>query len=438
MRAFFYTIMIYYKNGSIENNLSHSDLQQGLFDALQKIGAKQKVLVVPPDYTRFQSRAGELTNIAWKYYEEKVTDILPALGTHTPMTDEQISHMFNDTPRELFREHDWRNEVVTLGEVPSEYVKSVTNGAVDFPWPAQVNKLLLEGNFDLILSIGQVVPHEVVGMANHNKNILVGTGGVEGINKSHYVGAAYGMEKMMGHADTPVRRIFNYASEHFLKDLPIVYVLTVVGVNREGKLQTYGLFVGDSFDVFEEAAKLSILVNFQMVEKPLDKVVVWLDPTEFKSTWLGNKSIYRTRMAIADGGELIVLAPALKEFGEDKEIDRLIRKYGYLGTPKTLQAVDENEELRANLGAAAHLIHGSSEGRFKITYCPGKDSENLTKKEIEEVGFEWGDIDDMLQRYPINQLKEGHNTMPNGEEVFYISNPALGLWAYKERFELLK
>ncbi|MFA5656765.1 MAG: lactate racemase domain-containing protein [Dysgonamonadaceae bacterium] len=430
--------MIYYQNGSTENNLSHTDLQQGLFEAFKKMGAKRKVLVVPPDYTRFQSRSGELTEMAWEYYGEKLTDILPALGTHTPMTDEQISNMFGETPRELFREHDWRNDVVTLGEVPSEYVKEVSVGAVDFSWPAQVNKLLLEGGFDLILSIGQVVPHEVVGMANHNKNILVGTGGAEGINKSHYVGAAYGMEKMMGHADTPVRKIFNYASEQYLKNLPIVYVLTVVGVNKKGKLQTYGLFVGDSLDIFDMAAKLSLQVNFQMLNQPLDKVVVWLDPTEFKSTWLGNKAIYRTRMAIADGGELIVLAPALKEFGEDKEIDRLIRKYGYFGTPQTLKAVDENEELRNNLSAAAHLIHGSSEGRFSITYCPGKNPENLTREEIESVGFKYGDIDEMIRRYPIKYLKEGMNNTTNGDEFYYISNPALGLWAYKERFELLK
>ena len=430
--------MRYYQNGSTENNLSHSDLQQGLNEAFQKMGAKQKVLIVPPDYTRFQSRAGELTEMAWEFYRDNLTDVLPALGTHTPMTDGQISHMFGDTPRHLFREHDWRNDVVTLGEVPSEFVKEVSEGAVDFSWPAQVNKLLLDKEYDLILSIGQVVPHEVVGMANHNKNILVGTGGVEGINKSHYVGAAYGMEKMMGHADTPVRKIFNYASEKYLNDFPIVYILTVVGVNKEGALQTYGLFIGDSLDVFDMAAKLSLLVNFKMLDQPLDKVVVWLDPTEFKSTWLGNKSIYRTRMAIADGGELIVLAPSLIEFGEDKEIDRLIRKYGYFGTPQTLKAVDGNEELRNNLSAAAHLIHGSSEGRFTITYCPGKNPETLTKEEIESVGFQWGDLDEMMQRYPIKYLKEGYNTMTNGDDFYYISNPALGLWAYKERFELLK
>ena len=427
--------MIYYENGSKDTNLSAEDLKQGLFEAFKKMGAKQKVLAIPPDYTRLPSRAGELTEFSWQYFGDKLTDILPALGTHTPMTDKQISHMFGSTPRNLFRDHDWRNDVITLGTVPAEFVEKVSEGAVNYDWPAQVNKLLVEGNFDLILSIGQVVPHEVVGMANYNKNIFVGTGGSEGINKSHFIGAAYGMEKMMGRADTPVRKVFNYASENFSAHLPIVYVQTVVGLNDEGKLQTYGLFIGDDFSVFDKAAKLSLQVNFEMVDKPLKKVVVWLDPSEFKSTWLGNKSVYRTRMALADGGELIVLAPALKEFGEDQQIDALIRKYGYFGTPHTLKLVKENEDLLNNLGAAAHLIHGSSEGRFSITYCPGKEKENLSQQEIESVGFNYADFDVMTAKYNPEKLKDGFNVLPDGEEIFYISNPAIGLWAYKDRFE---
>ena len=427
--------MIYYEIGSPQTSLSRDDLKRGLNEAMEKLGERQKVIAVPPDYTRLPSKAGELTEIAWEYYGDKLTDILPALGTHTPMTDEQISHMFGQTPRELFRDHDWRNDVITLGEVPAEYVREISEGKVDFTWPAQVNKMLVEENYDLILSIGQVVPHEVVGMANYNKNILVGTGGSEGINKSHYIGAVYGMERMMGRADTPVRKVFNYASDKYLNELPIIYVLTVVGVNEKGEQQIYGLYVGDDIEVFDLAAKLSLEVNFVMVEKPLKKVVVWLDPTEFKSTWLGNKSIYRTRMAIADGGELIVLAPALKEFGEDKEIDRLIRKYGYFGTPTTLEAVDNDAELRNNLGAAAHLIHGSSEDRFSVTYCPGKEADSLTKEEIESVGFNWGDLDEALARYDVDKLKEGFNILSDGEEIYYISSPALGLWAYKDRFE---
>ena len=427
--------MIYYENGSPQTSLSRDDLKKGLNEALDKLGERHKILAVPPDYTRLPSKAGELTEITWEYYGEKLTDILPALGTHTPMTDAQISHMFGNTPRGLFRDHDWRNDVLTLGEVPADYIREISEGKVDFTWPAQVNKLLVEGGFDLILSIGQVVPHEVVGMANYNKNILVGTGGSEGINKSHYIGAVYGMERMMGRADTPVRRVFNYATEKYLSQIPIVYVLTVVGVNEEGIEQTYGLFVGDDLEVFDRASKLSLDVNFVMVEKPLKKVVVWLDPKEFKSTWLGNKSIYRTRMAIADDGELIVIAPALKEFGEDNEIDRLIRKYGYFGTPNTLKAVSENQELRDNLSAAAHLIHGSSEGRFSITYYPGKGSENLTREEIESVGFGWGDFDEAMKKDNLPKLKEGFNILPDGEEIYYISSPALGLWAYKDRFE---
>ena len=426
--------MIYFEKGSTETALNGADLRDGLFEAFEKMGAKQKVLAIPPDYTRLPSRAGELTEFTWEYFGERLTDVLPALGTHTPMTMEQISHMFGKMPTELIREHDWRNDVITLGTVPAEFVKEVSEGAVDYSWPAQVNKILVEGNYDLILSIGQVVPHEVVGMANYNKNIFVGTGGAEGINKSHYIGAAYGMERMMGRADTPVRKVFNYASENFSNHLPIVYVQTVVGLNKNGKLQTYGLFIGDDFEVFDKAAKLSLEVNFEMVEKPIKKAVVWLDPTEFKSTWLGNKSIYRTRMALADGAELIVLAPALKEFGEDPQIDKLIRKYGYFGTPHTLKLVKENEDLQNNLGAAAHLIHGSSEGRFNIIYCPGKGKENVTQQEIESVGFKYSDYDEVTAKYDPEKLKDGVNIMPDGEEIFYISNPAIGLWAYRERF----
>jgi nickel-dependent lactate racemase len=339
--------------------------------------------------------------------------------------------MFAGIPKNLFRVHDWRNDVVTLGEVPAEFVREVSDQKVDYPWPAQVNKLLVEGNHDLILSIGQVVPHEVIGMANYNKNIFVGTGGAEGINKSHFIGAAYGMENIMGRAVNPVRQVLNYASDHFARDMPIIYIQTVVGKDDDGKLAVRGLYIGDDMECFEKAAELSLEVNFEMLDKPLTKAVVYLDPSEFKSTWLGNKSIYRTRMALDDGAELIVLAPGLMEFGEDKEIDRLIRKYGYLTTPEILELADNNEDLKHNLSAAAHLIHGSSEDRFSITYCPG----NLTKEEIESVNYQYADLGEMTQRYNPEQLKDGFNVMEDGEEIFFISNPALGLWAFRERFK---
>ena len=422
--------MLLYSRGQENDNLSRQDLKEGFCSAMEKLGLKKKVLVVPPDFTRYHSRAGELTSAAWEYYGDSLTDILPALGTHSAMTEAEIKQMYGQTPLGLFREHNWRTGLATLGEVPAEFIREVSEGRVDFSWPAQVNRLVAEGGFDLILSIGQVVPHEVSGMANYNKNIFVGTGGADGINKSHFLGAAYGMERIMGRADNPVRGVLNYASDHFAKDMPIVYALTVVGQVENGALKTRGLFIGDDIECFSMAAELSAKVNIELLDKPLKKVVVYLDPAEYKSIWLGNKSIYRTRMAMADGGELIVLAPGVSQFGEDPEIDRLIRKYGYVGTTGILEAVENNEDLRQNLSAAAHLIHGSSEGRFTITYCPGK----LSKEEIEAVNFRYVPLSETTKRYDPHKLQDGFNSPASGEEIYFISNPALGLWSYKEKF----
>ena len=415
--------------GTPETELSAEELRSLLIAALAKLGDRKRVLVVPPDITRFHSHAGELTRMVWEHYGDNLKAVLPALGTHAPMSSEQMTRMFGPVPQSLFQIHNWRTDIETLGEVPAEFIEEQSEGKLHFAWPAQVNRLIAHGGFDLILSVGQVVPHEVIGMANYNKNILVGTGGREGINRSHYLGAVYGMERIMGRADNPVRRVLNYAADRFLNRLPIVYVHTVVGRTSDGRLAVRGLYIGDDVECFQRASELSLNVNFEMLDKPLRKAVVYLDPQEFHSTWLGNKAVYRTRMALADGADLIVLAPAVKEFGEDRTIDGLIRKYGYRGTAATLEAVAKNADLAAELSAAAHLIHGSSEGRFRIAWCPG----HLTREEVEGVGFAYGDLSAMLRRYDPAKLQQGYNTV-DGEEIFFIPNPGLGLWADRDRF----
>jgi nickel-dependent lactate racemase len=419
---------LYCAVGSTETALSHDQLRELVNDALAKLGPRNAVLAVPPDQSREHSQAGLLTRFVFEHYGERLKAVLPAIGTHTPMRPDQIARMYAGVPRDLFRVHNWRTDVETLGEVPAEFIREQSEGKLNYPWPAQVNKLISRGGFDLILSIGQVVPHEVIGMANYTKNIVVGTGGREGINRSHYLGAVYGMERIMGRAENPVRNVFDYAAEHFLQHLPIVYVHTVVGRGEDGGLAVRGLYIGDDRDVFLRAAELSLKVNFEIVERQIEKAVVYLDPHEFHSTWIGNKAVYRTRMALADGAELIILAPGVHEFGEDKGIDSLIRKYGYRGTPHTLRMVDENPDLAADLSAAAHLIHGSSEGRFKITWCPG----NLSREEIEGVGYGYGDLKSMLERYDPAKLNHGWNNI-GGEEFFFVANPGLGLWAHKSR-----
>ena len=423
--------MILFSEGSARTRFSLEEAKAALISALDRLGPRARVLAVPPDCTRRHSQAGPLTEAVWDYYRRKLKDVLPALGTHAPMTPREIGTMFGRVPKSLFRVHNWRHGLTTLGEVPAAFVKRVSGGRVDYPIPIQVDSLLAKGNHDLVLSIGQVVPHEVVGMAGHNKNVLVGAGGSGVINKTHFLGAVLGLERIMGRADTPVRRVLDYGSKHFTRHLPLVYVLTVVDRDERGKLALRGLFIGDDAECFRRAAALSLKLNIRLIAKPLKKVVVYLDPSEYKSTWLGNKSIYRTRMAIADGGELIVLAPGVSRFGEDAGVDKLIRKYGYVGTPKVLEWTSAQSDLQRSLSAAAHLIHGSSEGRFTITYCPG----GLSRREVESVNFQYADPKAMMRRYAPEKMTDGFNTMLGGDEVFYISNPALGLWADKKRFK---
>jgi nickel-dependent lactate racemase len=419
--------MLYFSKGSPEENLGIEDVKEALQAINASFSNRNKILILPPDITRAHSNAGMITEQLWHLFGERVKDILPAIGTHVPMEQAEITKMYGKTPHSLFREHNWRNEVTVMARIPGEFVNEVTAGRLNFDYPVQVNNLLASGGHDLIFSVGQVVPHEVTGMANYNKNIFVGCGGSEAINKSHFIGAVYGIENILGTTENPVRKVLNKASELVKDILPIVYILTVIGPDKTGALKMRGLFIGDDIECFNKAADLARLVNFVTLEERLKKVVVYLDPEEFKSTWLGNKSIYRTRMAIADEGELIVLAPGVKTFGEDPQIDSLIRKYGYRTSGEILRYVVENEDLRGNLSAAAHLIHGSPENRFTVIYAPG----HLTKEEVESVGYNFGNLGELLKRYNPSELKNGFNTMPDGEEIFYISNPATGLWKAK-------
>lgn len=411
--------------------LSQEEVAQAVQEAVGAYaGTGSRVLLIVPDYTRYHSNAGLIANTIYHTLTGCQVELLQALGTHFPMTRAECAHMYGDIPFEKFIPHDWRSDVVKLGEVPAEFVAEVSEGLMTHAIDVEVNRRLVEGNYDLILSIGQVVPHEVVGMANQSKNIFVGVGGASMINSSHSLGAFYGMERMMGRDKTPVRKVFDYALEHYLSHLPLYFMLTVCTAPG-GVIHTHGLFIGAERSYFEKAVALAQKTNLTLVDAPMEKVVVYLNAEEFKSTWLGNKSVYRTRMAIADGGELIVLAPGVETFGEDPEIDRLIRKYGYCGREKVIELCKTQEDLKANMSAAAHMIHGSSDGRFSITYC----TEKVSREEVEGVCFRYLPYAEAAKRYDPHTLTDGWHTLPDGERFFYISNPALGLWAHRAKFE---
>ena len=422
-----------FKTATSADGLSEAEIREALERAVSD-RAPSNVLIIPPDFTRFHSNAGFITNFYYHYFTSRGVnvDVLPALGTHVPVSETQWRTMFGDIPYDKMIVHHWRTDVVKLGDVPAEAVSEISEGLWKDPVPVEVNRRVMDPGYDLVISPGQVVPHEVIGMANHAKNLFVGVGGSGMINASHMIGAVCGMEKAMGRDHTPVRRLFDYGMEHYLYGRrPILFCLTVTTAPG-GSIRTHGLFIGEGRSCLTEAVKLAQEKNIDYVPHGLKKCVVYLDPSEFTSTWLGNKAVYRTRMAMADGGELIILAPGVARFGEDSAVDGLIRKYGYRGRLHTLDLFGrpECDDLRANMGAAAHLIHGSSDGRFSITYCV----KNITREEIEGVGFASADYDEMAAKYDPSKLKYGYNVV-DGEEVYFIHNPALGLWIDRGRFE---
>lgn len=435
-------------DGAADRRMSDDDIGahlDALVDAEVIARNRRRILIVPPDHTRLHSRAGE---IAVALRERLLAHgcevgVLPALGTHVPMNAAACEALFGGslTPDELLV-HDWRSGLRSLGEIGAGEVSIASGGRFAEPIDVAVSRQLFDG-WDLVVSIGQVVPHEVIGMANFTKNLVVGLGGEATIHRTHFVGAVAGMESMMGRASSPVRDLVDGAFDRFIAPLvPVLWLLTVVEDTSEGTVLR-GLYAGSGGTrasggaAYRAAAGLSQRVNVTMVEEPLRRCVCRLDPTEFHSTWLGNKAVYRTRMAMADGGELVVLAPGVRRFGEDSRIDDLIRRHGYRGTPATLAAVSSDADLAESLGAAAHLIHGSSEGRFEIVYCTDPDAGGLSEGEVEAVGYRWRSLPAELDRLGINEnTPTGSRRDRSGRQFHYVANPALGLWTTRAQVSL--
>ncbi|MBN2473942.1 MAG: DUF2088 domain-containing protein [Pirellulales bacterium] len=408
-------------------------MRQTAEEARRRIAARPKrVLLLPPDITRAHSGAGRLTEMLYRIFAEEdgaEVHVIPTLGQHVPHTPEENARMFGSIPENRIHAHDWRGGCAALGEVPADFVKEATRGAADWAIPVVVNRMLMQESWDLVINIGHVVPHEVLGFANHNKNYFIGLAGKEMICAAHMAAACCGIENNLGTLTTPVRACFNKAEGDFLGALPDLYVQVVMARNEQDELVHTGVYVGDDPDTYLQAARQSRRQNITVLDEPIDKVVCVMQGDEFFSTWVANKAVYRTRMALADQGELVIIAPGLKRFGEQPEVDALIRKYGYVGTPRVMEAYRRDPVLKDLAHGTAHLIHGSSEGRFRITYAPG----HVSREEIETVNFSYADLDQTLAKYPPERLKEGFNDLPDGERIFFIPTPSAGLWATREK-----
>jgi nickel-dependent lactate racemase len=406
-------------------------MEQTVAEARRRICAKPKrVLLLPPDITRMHSGAGRLTEMLYQLLSgEADVHVIPTLGQHVPHTPEENRQMFGSIPNERIHAHDWRGGCVEVGEVPGRFVDEATQGAADWALPIVLNRMVMKDPWDLIINVGHVVPHEVLGFANHNKNYFIGLGGKDLICAAHMAAASCGIENNLGNLITPLRACFNRAEDEYLGELPDLYVQVVLARNEQDQLVHTGVHVGDDLETYLAAARQSREQNITLFDEPVPKIVCVMQGDEFFSTWVANKSVYRTRMALTDGGELIVIAPGLKRFGEQPEVDDFIRKYGYVGTPRVMEQYKQNADMQDLAHAAAHLMHGSSEGRFKITYAPG----HLTKPEIEGVNFGYADINETIARYRPESSKQGWNTTADGERYYFIPTPSAGLWATRQK-----
>jgi nickel-dependent lactate racemase len=404
-----------------------------LDEARTRLGAPiRRVLLLPPDLTRAHSGAGRITETLYRALSPTCdVHVIPTLGQHRPHTEDENRWMFGSIPHARIHPHDWIGGVTPVGTIPASLVAETTGGAADWAIPVHLNTMVMTEKWDLIVNVGHVVPHEVLGFANHNKNYFIGLGGRDTICASHLAAAIFGIENNLGRLVTPLRACFNWAEEAMLGSLPDVYFQVVMSRDAENRLVTTGVYVGDDLETYLMAARASSRQNITMFEEPVAKVVAVMQADEFRSTWVANKAVYRTRLAIETGGELLIIAPGLERFGEQDEVDALIRKYGYCGRERALELYRGNADLQALAHGAAHLIHGSSDGRFTIRYAPGQ----LTRAEIEGVHFAWADLDETLKRYPPSAMREGWNTMPDGERVFFISTPSAGLWATRAKIE---
>jgi carbohydrate kinase (thermoresistant glucokinase family) len=396
-----------------------------------------RVLLVPPDQTRAFSRAGELTWRLQRRLQQRGCEVavLPALGTHRPMDDDAARLLFGgQRDAHGLLVHDWRNGVAELGTLRADEVVALSGGLLDSDAVVEVASALFDG-WDLVVSLGQVVPHEVAGLAGYTKNIVVGLGGSSFIGASHLMGGLVGVETIMGKLANPVRDLVDTAFDRMVAPrLNVLFVLTVVEDGPQGATLR-AVYCGrggtgrSGAAAFREAATLSRRRNIIVVDEPWGRATCWLDAREYRSTWLGNKAVYRTRRALADRAELVVLAPGVERFGEDPAIDRLIRRHGYVGRDAVLAAAAEDSELRASPGTMAHLIHGSSEGRFSITYCTDPDAGGLTPEELAGVGYGWRPLTEELAHLGVDATTPtGPAVDDRGERFAHVAQPALGLW----------
>jgi lactate racemase len=386
----------------------------------------KRVLLIVPDGTRtapigvvFQQLFRQITTVT------KAFDVLIALGTHQPMSEAAICQRLEITAEQRkttysavrFFNHAWDNprQLRRVGTLPAAEVSQITAGLFAMDVPVEVNEMLFD--YDQVLIVGPVFPHEVVGCSGGNKYLFPGVGGPDILNFFHWLGAVVTNPMIIGNKWTPVRKVVDRAAA--MVNVDKLCFCLVVGSDK----RLAGLFAGNPEGAWDKASDLSRKLHITFKDKPFHTIVSCCPPM-YDELWTAGKCMYKLEPVLADGGELIIYAPHLSEVCVSH--GRHIEEIGYHCRDYFLKQWNRFKHIP--WGVLAHSTHVRGLGTYEDGVEKCRADVTLASKIGEEkcgqINLGYRRTDDIRLEDYSNREEEGILVVPKaGEMLFQLTNP---------------
>lgn len=386
---------------------------------------QKRILLIVPDGTR-TAPVGLLFQTLHRHLAgaTKALDVMVALGTHQPMSEEAICQRLEITAEQRQKEyrnvrffnHAWDDPktLKNIGTISAKEIDELTNGRFAMDVPVQVNKLVFD--YDQLIIIGPVFPHEVVGFSGGNKYLFPGVSGPDVLNFFHWLAAVITNPKIIGHKWTPVRKVIDRAASLVTVD-KFCFCMVIDGKSLAG------LYAGTPEDAWSAASDLSDKLNIVYKDRPYHTILSCAPPM-YDELWTGGKCMYKLEPVLADGGELIIYAPHIKEIcvthGETLEA------IGYHCRDYFLKQWDKFKHYP--WGALAHSTHVYGIGKYengvetphaRVTLATG-----IPEKTCRKINLGYRDPKTIRPEDYANRESEGILLVPKaGEMLFRLKNP---------------
>jgi len=388
--------------------------------------AGRRVLVIVPDATR-TAPVGPFFRALHESIAASAAalDVMVALGTHQPMSQEAICARLEITAAERAGEfrrvqllnHEWNNPAALrmLGSIPAEEISALSGGLFAMDVEVKINARLFE--YDRIIIVGPVFPHEVVGFSGGNKYLFPGVAGPEILNFFHWLGAVITNPMIIGNKWTPVRKVVDRAAKMLALD-KLCFCLVVHGH------ELAGAFAGAPEPAWDEASELSRSLHVTYEEHPFDTILSCAPPM-YDELWTGGKCMYKLEPVLADGGELIIYAPHISEISVTH--GRLIEQIGYHCRDYFLKQWDRFKHFP--WGVIAHSTHVRGIGTYEngVEHCRARVTlaTRIPREVCERINMGYRDPDTIRPADYANRESEGILMVPKaGEMLYQLRNPA--------------